>query len=131
MYRTKIKDRIKHKPWLIPMFSNIFCIPERLRRNDPNLFVVFNKATQKYEIHSLDNKGDSFSLQVPFKELDARTEEFVKKYDLRRHGMKIYREIDEHNERLEEQNRRQRSNDIYDMAREIYPLFKRYAYWGE
>lgn len=129
--KTMIKDRLRGKPWLKPIFSNVFCIPERLRRNDPNLFVVFNSLTDKYEIHSLENKGNSFSLQVPFEELDARIEEFVKKYDLRRHGRKIFYEIETKNKGLEQASKRERVNDIRNLADELHKPIRKLAYWGE
>ncbi len=129
--KTMIKDRLRGKPWLKPIFSNVFCIPERLRRNDPNLFVVFNSLTDKYEIHSLENKGNSFSLQVPFEELDARIEEFVKKYDLRRHGRKIFYEMESKNEAIEKSMERDRANRSRNLADELYKPVKQLAYGGE
>ncbi len=129
--KSIIRDRLRCKPWLKPVFTNVYCIPERLRRNDPNLFVVFNSFTNKYEIHSLENKGNSFSLQVPFEELDARIEEFVKKYDLRRHGRKIFYEMESKNKEAEKAMERDRVNRSRNLADELYKPVKKLAYWGE
>ncbi len=126
--KSEIKDRLTGKPHLMPVYTHVYNIPERLRSNDPNLFVVFNAKTQKYEVHSLANKGHSLSLVVPFRELDARVEEFVKKYDLRRHGKKIYRDIDEHNEQLERSIERDRRNRAEGLADELYKPIRRMAW---
>jgi len=127
--KRAIEDRLKGKPHLIPMYTHVYNIPERLRQNDPNLFVVYNSKTGRFEVHSLANIGNSLSLNVPFRELDARTEEFVKKYDLKRHGRKIFREIDERNEEVSRRARKQRSNDIRGLADELHKPVRRLA-WG-
>jgi|GEM_PF-2034988 len=131
MYKIKVKDRLRGKPHLRPVYSNTYCIPERLRAMDSNLFVVFNTKTQKYEIHSLANKGDSFSLQVPFRELDARCENFVMKYDLRRHGWQIYRDIEAENEERERAMEREQANRAQILASELHKPVRKLAYWGE
>jgi len=125
-----IHDRIGHKKHLRLITSSVYDIPRRLREIDPNLFVVFNTVSQKYEIHSLANKGNSFSLYVPFRELDARLITFVKKYDLRRHGKQIYKDIDTHNEKLETSLERQRDNELHAIAEEIHPYVKKLAWEG-
>lgn len=128
--KSEIKERLRGKPHLKPVYTHVYNIPERLRQNDKNLFVVFNTITQRYEIHSLENKGNSFSLNVPFRELDARVEEFVKKYDLRRHGRKIFDEIESKNEELEQANKRDRKTFAQGLADELYKPVKKLAWWG-
>lgn len=120
MYKEKIKRRLRGKPHLIPVYTNVYFVPERLKRIDPNLFVVFNRRTQKHEIHSLANIGDTFALLVPFSELDGRCEQHVKKFDLKRHGKEIFRRMEEKNEELERANERQHKNDLQSIAREMY-----------
>jgi len=130
LYKYNIRERLRGWSHLVPVFTNTYRIPERLREIDPNLFVVFNASTQGYEIHSLANTGHTFSLNVPFKDLDARLEAFVRKYSLRR-GKRVFREIDEHNEKLEKSIEKQRSNDIRGLADEIYRPARRLAWWGK
>ena len=127
-YRDNIRHRLTGKPHLLPVFSNVYHIPERLKAMDSNLFVVFNVKSQRYEVHSLANKGHTFGFLIPFRELDARAEHYARKLDLRTRGDLIYREIDEHNERLERSNKRQKQNDFDAAAREIRPLAKKVAY---
>ena len=128
MYKEQIYERIK--PHHIPLFTSAYDIPKRLKEIDSNLFVVFNTKTQKFEIHSLANKGSTFSMNVPFRTLDARLENFVRKFDLKRHGRKIYRDMDRENEELERSIKRQRSNDLHGIADEIHPYVKKLAWEG-
>lgn len=131
MYKSKIRDRLRGKPHLRPVYSNVCCIPERLRQVDPALFVVLNTKTNRFEVHSLNNIGNTFSLLVPFSELDARIEEHVKKYDLRRHGKRIYREIEAKNEERERALEREQANRARILADELHKPVRRLAYWGE
>jgi len=131
MYKEKIRDRLRGKPHLRPVFSNVCFIPERLRQVDPNLFVVLNTITQRFEVHSLANIGNTFSLLVPFSELDGRIEEHVKKFDLRRHGKHIFQEMEAKNEERERALERERANRARILADELHKPVRKLAYWGE
>jgi len=126
--KTEIENRIAGKPYLRPVYTHSLNIPERLRQNDPNLFVVRNLKTNKFEVHSLANKGSSFSLSVPYKELDARTETYVRKQDLRRHGILVFQEMERKNRELEKQNKRDRRNRAEGIAQEIHKPVRRLAW---
>lgn len=128
--KTEIRDRLRGKPHLTPVYTHVLKIPERLRSADNNLFVVFNSKTQKYEIHSLANKGNTLSLNVPFRDLDARCIDYVNKFDLNKHGKGIYQEIEEHNENIERSAQRKYSNDLKGACEEMHPAFKRLAWEG-
>lgn len=128
--RDKIKDRLRGKPHLIPVFSSVYSIPERLYEYDSSMFVVWNVTERRYEIHCLDHVGDTFGMPVPYYELDSRIVERVKRSDLRLHGRDIFRQIDENNERLERSRERQRRNDINAAAREMAPAFRKLAWEG-
>lgn len=116
------------KPHLEPIFTSVYGIPERAREVDPDIFIVRNTKRKVFEIHSLGNKGDTFCFVVPHKELDARTIALVRKGNLKTRGKAIFREMDEHNERLERSNERQRDNEINAIAREMKPYFAKYAW---
>lgn len=128
--KTEINERLRGKPHLKPVYTHIYNIPERLKATDNNLFVVFNCKTQRYEIHSLANKGNTLSLNVPFRELDARCIEYANKFDLRKHGKRIFHEIEAHNEAIEKSNVRQRSNDLHAVCEEMHPAFRKLAWEG-
>ena len=128
--RDRIRDRLKEKPHLIPVFSSVYSIPERLQEYDRSMFVVWNIIEQRYEIHCLDHIGDTFGMTVPFFELDARAIRRVMRSDLRTRGRDIFREIDEENERLEHSQERVRRNEINAAAREMAPYFRKMAWEG-
>jgi len=130
-YETQIYDRLRGKPHLRPVFSSVHAIPERLRAYDQNLFVVLNTKTQWYEVHSLDNKGDTFCLNIPLDELDARVLYLVRKGNIRVRGRRVLQEIEEHNKKLEAGILKKRDDDYRMAAREVRPLFKKFAYYGD
>jgi len=129
-YERQINERLRGKHHLRPLFTSTYFIPERLSEYDPNLFVVFNTKKQRYEVHSLANKGDTFGFVVPLNELDYRTLYLARKNNLRTRGKQIFREIDEANEKLERSNARQRDNEIRAIAEELKPVFAKVAWEG-
>ncbi|MES0334796.1 MAG: hypothetical protein SFH39_00340 [Candidatus Magnetobacterium sp. LHC-1] len=58
--------------------TSVYNIPERLKEIDPSYFVMFNRFTGNYEVHSTANKGrNTYCLSVPYAELDCRTLDLV------------------------------------------------------
>ena len=126
---TEIQDRLRGKrDYLIPVFHDTFCISDRLKEYDPAFFIAFNSITQRFEIHSLENIGNTFCFAVGYKELDARVLRSVRKSNLRTRGKKIFQEIDEQNARAERSKERQRRNNIRAMAEEMHPHFREEAW---
>ncbi len=129
-YETQIYDRLQGKPYLRPVFTSTHEIPERLRAYDPQLFVVLNIKTNRFEIHSLANVGNTFCLAVGMDELDARLLHTVRKCNLKTRGPEIFREIDYENEKLEKSIERKRQNDLMGVAEEMHPYFRDLAWEG-
>ncbi len=127
-YEQQIYDRLRGKTHLRPIFTSTLEIPERLREMDPNYFLVFNTKTQKYEVHNLAHKGNTYGVTIYYEELDYRTLYITRASDLRVRGKNLFREIDEHNERLEKSNERQRRNDLRAIAGEMKPYFAKAAW---
>lgn len=126
--RIEIHERLRGKPFLLPMETGVYSIPERIEEIEPALFVAFNSAKQQYEVHSLNNLGSTLCFAVPYEELDARVLYMFRKSNVRTRGIKaILREIDGYNENLEKSNERYRRGEINAMAKEIRPAFKRLA----
>lgn len=123
-----IYDRLQGKPHLIPVFTNVYRIPERLKELDENFFVVFNTKKQMFEIHSLANKGDTYGITIPLQELDARVFPIVRRANLRVRGKEIFREIDRHNERLKKSNERRNRDEIRALAGEVKSAFAKMAW---
>jgi hypothetical protein len=72
--------RGQYDAYLVPILTNVYNIPERLRELDEGYFVMMSRATGRFEIHH-DGMGDvrSYQLTVPFMELDARTVDYVRR----------------------------------------------------
>lgn len=83
----------------IPVLSNAFDIPQRLKEIDPRYFVMFNTTSQKYEVHVKGQPDTTLGLTLPFDELDARALGYVQERN-QEHFEAIARQIDIQNERL-------------------------------
>lgn len=58
---------------LFEIESDCLEIVDRLKAIDPSYYVVRNLDTQKFELHSRDQKPFSYCLTIPFDTLDERT----------------------------------------------------------
>ncbi len=63
----------------IPINSDLFGITDRLKSVDEGYFVLYNKASSRFEVHNSKNKGDTLCVVVPYESLDARTVSHVKR----------------------------------------------------
>mgnify|MGYP001000667952 CR=1 FL=1 len=85
---------------LIPIETNVYNIPERLKEIDKDYFVVFNTEAQQFEVHNLGQIGNTLALNIPYDELDNRTIDLVQKTRIE-NAKKIFDEIDRQNLKLE------------------------------
>lgn len=130
-FEHDVYERLQGKRHLQPIFSGgNYDMGNRLREYDPGMFVVWNSKRQQYEIHTLSNRGNTFAVNVPDNRLDGRLEEKVRRGDIRTRGMQVFREIDEHNERLERSKEQSRKNDLKGIAEEMYPYFRQAGWEG-
>ena len=95
--------------------SDVFDIAKRIKSIDKNYFVVLNKTKNRFEVHYKRNKN-TYELTIPYKTLDARAVEFVRKTAVQ-NKEKIFEEIEKSNEKLERQNTK---NMIENLSRSIY-----------
>ncbi len=122
----QIHGRIK--PYLIPIEHSLYDIPKRLEEIDSDLFVCLNTKTQRFEVHSLGNKGTTFCFSVPYDELDVRTIEVFRRSNLKTRSIKeIIWEMDRENELRERRNEARRRSEINAWAREHRSEFKKAA----
>lgn len=84
-----------------PVETNAFFIPERLKEIDPRLFVMFNRDTQKYEVHVTGQQGTTLGCELPFPDLDYRAIHHVREFSSSRIRI-VASEIQKHNDRLEQ-----------------------------
>ena len=130
-YEHNVYERLQGKHHLQPIFSGgSYDITRRLREYDPALFVLWNRRRQKYEIHSLNHMENTYACDVPGNRLDARVEEAIRKGDIRVRGGIVFKEMDEHNERLEKSRERDRFTELQGIAEEMYPSFRQLGWEG-
>jgi hypothetical protein len=130
-FQSDVNERLQGKPYLQPVFSGgCYDITRRIREQDPSYFIVWNLRKQRYEVHTLNNKGNTFAFVVPNNRLDARVEDEIRRCNFYVRGMDIFREMDEHNQKLVASIERQRHNDLMGIAEEMYPYFRTFRWEG-
>lgn len=65
MYKVKVQMVLDEKPKYELVTNDVHNIAERIRRIDPNYFIVFNRRTHRYEVHNTENIGNTFCFLVP------------------------------------------------------------------
>jgi hypothetical protein len=104
---------------LIPVETNVFHIPERLREIDPGYFVMLNRNSGRFELHH-DGNGEqnSFQCTIPFNDLDERAVRHVRRTHIR-FLKELLAEMDAENEKAMEVDPnltdplKQKSKDLY------------------
>ena len=110
----------------IPIKTNVYFIPERLRDIDSNYFVVFNTDRGKFEVHYKGQPGGTYCFTVPYEELDSRTIELLHQTRVE-HSEKIISDMDRYNEQLE----KRRYNRLMDEAAQRAKAIHQYARGSE
>jgi hypothetical protein len=127
-YKAAVLERIQYRPRLTPMFTSTHDIPEQIYDYDNSLFIVYNKVKDKYELHSLEQTGDSYCMTIPFKQLDVRFVRFMWQNDLQVHGKGLMNQLDKNEESYNQQRDRERKNWIESVAKETQAMFARDAW---
>jgi len=127
--KAEVRHRLGNQPHLRPVFDHVLDIPYRLHQYHPDLFVVFNYDTGRYEVHSLGQEETTKALDYPYWLLDARLLSLVRKQDVRSHGRTILDRIRQSQARARARLDRQRKNLLEDVIKETKPAFARAA-WG-
>lgn len=104
----------------IPVKSNVFKIPERLKEIDKSYFVMYDTIIDKFEIHSTENKdGSTYCLTLPYEELDSRAIDYVRKTRVE-NAKKLWEEMKRNNEMLEIEKAKKFKDYINVTAKEIH-----------
>lgn len=128
-YRHEIALKLDRQPHLVPIFSHALDIPRLVYEYDASFFVVFNRKNERFEIHCLDYpEGDTQSLTIPYKNLDARTLRHIWRNDIRVHGTGIFKRLEEQEERAEKRKKREQKNFHIDFAKEHQSAFAKDAW---
>lgn len=126
-HNHEVQTRLWERPECSPVFTSTLFIPERLREYDPALFLLYNNETERFEVHSLADKSLLGGTVLPYKRLDNRAIEYVKRHDIRRRGREIFREIEASEEKAERDRKRQFSNWVESVGKETRSLFAKSA----
>ena len=127
-YKRAVREAIRNRPRLVPIFSSTHAIPEQIYQYDKSFFVCYNAVTERFEVHSLEHQGDTIAFTVPYKKLDARTMRYLWKNDIRVHGRAIFDRIEEGEERARREQEKARSRWVEDMAKETQSMFAKSAW---
>lgn len=114
-YRINIGDTM---PGLILVEDNVFNIPSRLKEIDPGYFVMFNPASQQYELHN-EYQDTTYCLTFPFDGLDCRAIDYTMETRIERKDI-ILKQIKRHNEKVEADRRNRFDDKIDYIAREVH-----------
>lgn len=127
-FERDVREKIQYRPRLIPLFDHALNIPQRLYEYDSSLFVCFNRQTQRYEVHSLNQELDSFCATLPYKDLDARTLRWIWKNDIRVHGKAIFHRIEKSEDDFKKRKDREFHNWVEDVASETQSMIAKDAW---
>ena len=103
---------------LIKIFNDVHDICFRLKQIDDGYFVVFNTNSNCFEVHN-NKQLNTFCLKVPFGCLDKRTVDLTLK-TRRENFEKILEEIDNSNQKLEDENKKQIKDLVEFKAKELF-----------
>lgn len=124
---TAVRDKVRDKPRLTPVFQTTLNIPERLHETNPRLFIVYNNISNRFELHSLD-QDVSFCADLPYRALDSRTLRWIWQNDIRVHGKELMRRFDEQEAKKEQSEKREFSNWVESVGKETRSLFAKDAW---
>lgn len=88
-------------------------IKERLQEIDPTYYIVYNLITNRYEVHSCEQK-DSYCFSIPYDTLDDRTLELARKSLVSRRDQ-IIAEMDRENEQREKRLIKEAVNKLKEV----------------
>ena len=104
----------EHTAKYIPVLSDTMGIVDRLKEIDSTYFVLLNRISDKFEIHSSAQGNDTFCLELPFTFLDARSLNYARRYR-RERARAIFEEMEKENA-LIEKRQMQKTYDDFCLA---------------
>ena len=114
--KKAIKETLCKKEYLELVKSDAFHISDRIKRIDPDYFIVVNHRTGKYEVHNSSNVGNTYCFSVPYLELDDRTLEYCKETLVEND---IDLSIEAFNRKIKKSKEREESNLFESTSREF------------
>lgn len=126
-YKSAVRDKIRHKPRLTPVFTSTHDIPEQVYAYRESFFICYNNVEDKFELHNLDQEA-SYCAALPYKRLDARTMRYIWQNDIRVHGKDLMRQLDKSEDDYKRSQERERKNWIESVAKETQSMFAKDAW---
>lgn len=62
----------------IRILHDVYNISKRIKNIERNYYVVYNTSKQKFEVHNSLQKGTTYCVTIPYKNLDERTLKYVR-----------------------------------------------------
>ena len=84
--------------------NDLFGIAARLKSIDEGYFVVFNTLRGVFEVHNDRQRGNTFSLSVPYPSLDVRTVQLVQRTRAE-NAKRLFAELEAENAALEKETK--------------------------
>ena len=88
------------KDFLIAIENDLFDVADRLKEIDEDYRVFFNRMRNRYEVHNVRQRGNTFCLALPFDSLDARAVELVRKTRVE-NAERLFAEMEKQNAEME------------------------------
>lgn len=123
----EVRDRTRFRPRLTPVFTSTHEIPERIFEYNPRMFVCFSITKSRYEIHNLDQE-DTYTADLPYLALDARTLRWIWTNDIRVHGRELFHQLDREEENMKKSKDREFRNWVEAVGSETQSMFAQDAW---
>ncbi len=98
--------------------NDVFGIAARLKSIDDGYFVLYDKRACAFEVHNVKQRGDTFSLRIPYPCLDARTVTLVLKTRAE-NAKKLFEEMERENAATERKQNSRVLNSAISSVEEI------------
>lgn len=119
MNYASIDSVLLKNPHLRLVDGDLYGISRRIKEISKGYFIVFNTRTEHYEAHCTENLGwDTHCLTIPYPRLDYRTLQLARETNVRLHGDRILKQLEEHNAKLTARNEKDFHNYLNDAGLE-------------
>lgn len=104
---------------LIKIKKDLFNIAQRIKNIENGYTVYFNTKNKKFQIHNKDQLRNSYCATIPYDSLDARAIDYLNQTHTR-NSKKIFKAIDENNNKLIEECKIKNDEEVKYKVDEIY-----------
>jgi hypothetical protein len=112
----KIADALSKRPRHRLVKHDMYGIVERLKEIEDGYFVLQDKVTGSYEVHSTLNTGNTYCFTVPYGRLDARTLEYCRRTST---GRNVVAMVEKNNNKIDASRERAKLNDMEARTAEL------------